>query len=55
MAKSKDARELAARLQRIQRLVTRLADVQHDATEQRALSARIHREIESVKYRTGKE
>ena len=41
--------ELAARLDRIQKLTDELAKVRGDAVEQQALSEKIHREIQAAK------
>jgi hypothetical protein len=41
--------ELAARLDRIQKLTADLAKVRDDAVEQQALSEKIHREIEAAR------
>jgi hypothetical protein len=41
--------ELAHRLDRIQRLTDELAKVRGDALEQKALSERIHREIQAAR------
>jgi hypothetical protein len=44
-----DAADLAARLDRIQKLVDELAKVRGDAVQQQSLSERIYREIQSAR------
>jgi hypothetical protein len=49
MVVSPDAQDLAARLDRIQKLTADLAKVQGDLVEQQAISERITREIQAVR------
>jgi ribosome assembly protein YihI (activator of Der GTPase) len=49
MSKTNENADLAARLDRIQKLTDRLALVRNDAAEQQTLSEKIHREIEAAK------
>ena len=49
MARTVDDAELAARLDRIQKLTDELAKVRGDGVEQQVLSEKIHREIQAAR------
>ncbi len=46
---SPDAKDLTARLDRIQKLIDQLAKVQNDAIEQQDLAERLRRELQVVR------